>query len=500
MIKQVIYLFSLLLVIGLYSCNRQANVQHEEHESEAIMITAYSDHYELFMEFDPLIVGDTSEFIIHITRLSDYKPLLTKSVIFEISGVDNYREVLEKPDRPGIYLTSYIPEKAAEKAKIIISFQDSNIKDQFVIDDQEIFESEAAIEEHEHEHNHGKEGDISFLKEQAWETDFGVSQARNMAIADILKVSGKLQSLPTANNNLVASSSGILEFSRDNMLPGQKVKKGDPLFYIKPGGLAGQNIKTRYIRAKTDFEKAETDFRRAQKLVADQIISRREFAGLKARYENARADFESISRNFQDNGQVITSPIDGVISMVEMENGSFVSQGDILAKILNTEQLVLKADLPQNNINALSQLQSANFRTAGHNRLYNTDSLGGKLLSTTESTIIENYYLPVFFKIENPGRLIPGTYAEIFLKFIKDDKALLIPQTAIMEQEGNHYVFVQVSGESFRRQDVTTGRSDGRMVEISSGLHPGDWVVSKGAYRVKLASMSGELPSHGHAH
>jgi multidrug efflux pump subunit AcrA (membrane-fusion protein) len=61
-------------------------------------------------------------------------------------------------------------------------------------------------------------------------------------------------------------------------------------------------------------------------------------------------------------------------------------------------------------------------------------------------------------------------------------------------------VYVMTGGESFARRLVRTGVRDGDWIEVVDGLEPGQRVVSRGAWLVKLASTrSGEI-GHGHAH
>lgn len=504
MIKKIFYLLA-ILALGMYACS--TNHGHEDahaeaHEHESISITKHEGNYELFMEFSPLIAGNSSEFLIHLTKLDDYTPVTGEEVILEISGFEKtHSEIIAKPLRPGIYITEFVPPAAGHHLSIRIFFSGETIDELFEISGIEAFASEKEFHEHSHEHEeHTAEGDIQFLLEQAWETDFGVTETKRMPFSDILKVSGEIQALPTSGSNIVANATGIVEFSRETLLPGQRVSTDEALFYIKPGNLAGSNIRTQYLHSRAEFEKAAADYERAQKLVKDQIISQKEFAEVKAEFERAKAEFESVSGSFGNNGQLIASPINGVILKIRKTNGSYVEQGDILAEIISTDHLMLKADIPQHTVHNLAELKSANFKSAGSEKVYNTDSLDGTLLSVAEFTVTENYYLPVYFKIRNPGTLIPGTYAEIYLKFSSGENALLIPRSAIMESEGNYYVYVQESAESYKRQDVGIGGSDGQMVSITGGLETGQWVVSRGAYRVKLASMSGELPSHGHAH
>ena len=59
---------------------------------------------------------------------------------------------------------------------------------------------------------------------------------------------------------------------------------------------------------------------------------------------------------------------------------------------------------------------------------------------------------------------------------------------------------MQLSGETFERRPVSIGRENGDYIEIIEGLTAEEVVVTEGAYQVKMASMSGDVPAHGHAH
>ena len=76
----------------------------------------------------------------------------------------------------------------------------------------------------------------------------------------------------------------------------------------------------------------------------------------------------------------------------------------------------------------------------------------------------------------------------------------MIPVNGLLEDYGNYSVIVQLSGESFERRSVKIGKRNGENVEIRQGLQIGEVVVTTGAYQVKMASMSGSTPAHGHEH
>ncbi|MFO7614699.1 MAG: efflux transporter periplasmic adaptor subunit, partial [Bacteroidales bacterium] len=82
----------------------------------------------------------------------------------------------------------------------------------------------------------------------------------------------------------------------------------------------------------------------------------------------------------------------------------------------------------------------------------------------------------------------------------RKEQALVVPLSSLIEEQGQYFVFVQTGGESFVKRQVELANNDGVLTEITSGLSVGERIVTKGAYQIKLAAMSGDLPLHGHTH
>ena len=108
-------------------------------------------------------------------------------------------------------------------------------------------------------------------------------------------------------------------------------------------------------------------------------------------------------------------------------------------------------------------------------------------------------YIPVTFEFDNIVGIVSGSFVEVFLISSPKPNTLTVPVTALIEEQGNYSVFVQIDEDGYRKQEVKLGASDGKNIQILAGLEPGDNVVSRGAYRVKMASFSGAIP-HGHQH
>ena len=95
---------------------------------------------------------------------------------------------------------------------------------------------------------------------------------------------------------------------------------------------------------------------------------------------------------------------------------------------------------------------------------------------------------------------LPGSYVEVFLLSSEMPDVLSLPVTALTEEQGLYFIYLQLDEEGYKKQEVTLGANNGKDVQILTGLKAGDRVVTKGAYQVKLASASNAIPAHSHEH
>jgi len=188
------------------------------------------------------------------------------------------------------------------------------------------------------------------------------------------------------------------------------------------------------------------------------------------------------------------------VKNIFVTEGQYVEVGEPLAVIAQNKKLTLQADVPQSRYANLQDITTANFKTSGTATAYSIEDFNGKLLSYGKSVSREEPFIPVQFEIDNQGDVLPGSFIEMYIKTQAGGMALVIPITALIEDYGNFSVFVQTEGESFEKRDIKLGANDGQVVEVLSGLKEGEMVVSTGAYQVRMASMSSNVPAHGHAH
>ena len=133
-------------------------------------------------------------------------------------------------------------------------------------------------------------------------------------------------------------------------------------------------------------------------------------------------------------------------------------------------------------------------------QVYDVDAVGGNC--TIGSAANECNMLPVTVSLcELPG-VVTGSVVTLYLSFASTiGHTVAVPRTALVEEMGNIFVFVQNNPVSFEKRSVKVGETDGRYVQVLSGIEPGERVVSKGGIILKLSQGAAALDPHaGHVH
>jgi cobalt-zinc-cadmium efflux system membrane fusion protein len=77
---------------------------------------------------------------------------------------------------------------------------------------------------------------------------------------------------------------------------------------------------------------------------------------------------------------------------------------------------------------------------------------------------------------------------------------VIIPASAILDEDGRPIAYVQPEGESFEKRALRLGGREGDRVLVLDGIKDGERVVNGAPYQVRLASLSTSVPAHGHEH
>lgn len=496
-IAQKILLLCLFL-IGFTSCNNKEEVK-EGSSLEPLAYTLYTEKTELFVEFKPLVVGQTSKFASHLTVLGENFKALTdaKITVSLIVGENGIKNSVDAPSSPGIFRLALSP-KTAGTGTLVFDIVTKDFTDKITIENVVVYaDMKTALAK---QPEPAETGDISYLKEQAWKVEFANQAVKKQTFNDVIKTSGQILSAPGDEMIVTAKASGVVVFSGKNTIVGSAVNSGNSLFTITGADMTESNIDASVKDAKANYLKAKADYERSKLLVADKIVSEKDHQQVKLQFENAQTSYNTVSKNYSAKGQNVLSPMSGFVKNVLVTEGQFVPSGTPLATISKNKRLLVQANVSQNYFSRLSSITSANFKTPQSDVVYNTTALNGRIVSYGKSASASTPFIPVTFEIDNAGQLVSGSIIEIYLKSSTIADALVVPISALIEEQGIFYVYVQIGGESFQKREVKLGASDGLNVQVLSGIIENERVVTKGGYQIKLSSASGALPAHGQCH
>lgn len=266
---------------------------------------------------------------------------------------------------------------------------------------------------------------------------------------------------------------------------GQRVTKGQALAKIDDGGLSQQvaQVEAQAALAKTTFER--------QKRLWDQKIgSEIQYLQAKTNYEATTNSVNQLKR--QLGKSVIKAPFSGIIDDVIKEEGTVVApgMGSEVFRIVNLGNMYIETEVPESYITSIKK---------GKKVIVEFPILGKEVSSSVRQA--GNFINPAnrTFKIEvgvpNKDRSIkPNLTAKLKINDYTNANAILIPQSIISENaKGEQYIYVvdkvvTKNNKAFgtaKQVVITTGKTQGDVIEVLEGITKDAKIVNEGARSVK---------------
>ncbi|WKB79860.1 efflux RND transporter periplasmic adaptor subunit [Cellulophaga lytica] len=262
---------------------------------------------------------------------------------------------------------------------------------------------------------------------------------------------------------------------------GQKVNKGQVLATIDDGGMSSQ-----LAQLKTQAELAKTTYERQQRLWEQKIGSEIQYLQAKTNYE---AQVNAIKQAESQLGKsTIRAPFTGIIDNVIKEQGTVVApgMGSEVFRIVNLSNMYLDVEVPETYIKSIKNGKEAVVYFPILN-----DSVTTKIRQTGNFINPSNRSFSVEVSVPNKnGNIKPNLTAKVRLNDYTNNEAILIPQSVISENaNGEQYVYVAEKTEenyaTAKKKIITTGKSQGPLIEVISGLTANEHVIKEGARTVK---------------
>lgn len=488
----------LLAGVVLIGCGGETEIPEKSIVPAGGSVTIWTDSTELFMEYPGLVVGQPAKFNVHLTDLTDFAPLRSGKVSFRFDpqgGGEGFTVVQDTPRAPGIY--GPVPEFPRPGVwELTITVESPQARDVIRVPGLRAYATAGEIPPD----SSGSSGGVAFLKEQQWKTEgFRTAFVREDSLMESFEVTGSV--VPAAGRfaQVAAPIAGLVDAgtTASSPIPGQRVTRGQGLVTLIPSlGESG----SAYATARGALREAEDEHARAKRLFAVEAVPERRVREAEIRLQVAREALAGLTGGSAltvDGRLTIRAPLAGVVTSRHVVPGSRVAPGDVLFSIVDPSVVWLSVNVPAGRAGDVRPGSGALFYLEGSSRAHNARRMlsRGSVLDSITRTI------PVLYEAANPGGDITiGANARVSVRTGLQVRGLVLPASAVLDEDGRPIAYVQVKGEQFEKRELRLGGREGDRVLVLGGLKSGDRVVTGAAYQVRLASLSISVPAEGHEH
>lgn len=276
-----------------------------------------------------------------------------------------------------------------------------------------------------------------------------------------------------------------------------EVRKGQVLARLRSHSL-GQ-AQADYLEALAHYELARAQRTRIEGLWKDGVVSESRWLKVDSEFKSTRATLEARRRLLSITGlsdkQIeqlskqpnqlaefnLISPIDGMVTGVEIESGQLLNAGQAAFHVDDLSTLWAMVKIPVARLSQVKAGVDAEIRvqaSPGQSYRGKLESLGGEVDAQSQT-------LTGRIVLANPdGRLRPGMYAEVSLSGVAS-QGLMVPAGAVFRVDNQNYVFKVLGNGRFEPVAIETGVEASGWVSIVSGISANTTVVSSGVAELK---------------
>jgi len=310
-------------------------------------------------------------------------------------------------------------------------------------------------EEHgEHEEaGHGEEGIVSLTEQQMDAIGLKIVQIEKKTLNIAVTASGSLEMAPQDKADVSPVIGGIVKSV--NVFEGDKVRKGQVLATLEHPDFI--QLQQDYINTVNSLEYLEKEYERQKKLYEEKVGSGKDFQKTSADYFNSKSNADALKAKLNmiginssevAKGKIfplvnLTAPINGIVSLVETNVGSYIEPLTKVFEIVDNEKIHADLMVFEKDIDKIKIGQKIYFTTTG----VPDKELEAKIFAISPAFEQNPKAIHVHANIVTKNaKLLPGMY--IKGKIIANDvETDVLPEHAIVTEEGKTYIFVQKEGK-----------------------------------------------------
>jgi membrane fusion protein, multidrug efflux system len=270
---------------------------------------------------------------------------------------------------------------------------------------------------------------------------------------------------------------------------GERVRKGDLLLTINDADLQAQLQRFKYQEALL----VEREFRQ-RKLLEKEAVSQEVYDRALADLNTNRAEMLMVEAQIAKTR--VKAPFDGVIGLRMVSEGSYITPSTRIASLVKMQPVKVEFSIPEQYASDVKPGNQISFTIGSTKKTYEAKVYAVEPIidQSTRTLRIRAIY-------PNPGLdVIPGSFATVELVLRTYHEALTIPTEALVPMLGAQMVYLYKNGMA-EPVEVQTGIRTSDMIQITSGLNPGDTLITTGILQLRkgmavvLSELSSELVS-----
>lgn len=264
----------------------------------------------------------------------------------------------------------------------------------------------------------------------------------------------------------VSELSGRVEML--NIEQGQSVSNGQALVSFPP-----INHSLQIDQARISFIELKNNYLRQKALYEKGAVSKVALSELKAQLDIQETMLKQLQKV-----NVITAPFSGLITEVKVKKGEEVLPGSPLFTLADVSQVECLFFVSDRDIDRIAIGGEVSIEGA-------SQAIRGKITQKAVQMDMAKRAFPIKVLFDNPTSVPPmGSTVELSVSMGTLEGAILVPDEAVMEQSGSHFVYLAHDGKA-QRTKVSIGQKIGVEVSIKSGIKAGDVLITAGMSKVE---------------
>ena len=319
---------------------------------------------------------------------------------------------------------------------------------------------------------------------------YAMLSAEGMEFVDA-KAAYKIAAIKVAANKQRALAAGLSETLLDSLVNTNSIESFNDLS-------AAELIET-YLAFVESSEALEgllqmEEILRGAIITLKKIRQKLQVSGLTS------AEIEKISQTGQPSPSFyVKAPASGQIVKQHVTLGSTVGKSDVLFSILDTDIVWVEGEAYEDTLALIQEKFQVGNEVRIRVTAYPGTAFSGKISHISDAMDPNKRTVHFWAEVDNSAhQLKPGMFAEQTIVLEKIADVLSVPLSAVLEEGGSRFVFVE-HGVAYTKQEIVVGAEDDRYIEIKDGLSPGDRVVVQGQHQLLRATVNVSEAQNAHA-